>query len=353
MSDVARRTRIGIQIDGVDISDDIAPYIISLTYSDYEEGESDDIQLVLQDRDGTWLKNWIETLVLGSVYGGESATKMTATITKEYWNPDQTSLSLPCGSFELDSVSVEGPPTQVSLKATALPYSCQIRQSLKSKAWEAYSLSGIVAEMASSNGMSYLYESAIDPQYERLEQYYTSDIAFLEYLCTNAGNAIKATNNSLVVFDQSAYESIATVRTITFGDGTYTKYKLSMDTADTAYASCTVRCIAQDGSLITATAYADDYDASDEDNQHLTLYCQVSSIAQAQTVAAANLRRFNKFAKTISITTPGDVNIVSGVTINLADWGVWSGKYMVYEATHSVSGNGYTTKIKARQTLEG
>ncbi|WP_409969622.1 hypothetical protein RFF05_06830 [Bengtsoniella intestinalis] len=353
MSDTARRTRIGISIDGVDITNDLSPYNVSLTYTDYEEGESDDLQLVVQDRDGIWLKNWIETLVLASVYGGDAATKITATITKENWNNDGISASLPCGSFELDSIVVDGPPSQVTLKATALPYSCQIRQTVNSKAWEGYRLSGIIAEMATKHGMTYLYESSIDPSYDRLEQYYVSDIVFLEHLCTLAGNAIKSTNNTLVVFDQRAYESKDAVRTIAFGDGTYNTYKVSMDTAETAYASCTVKCIAQDGTLIEGTAYADDYDSSDEDNQHLALYCQVSSIAQAQTVAAANLRRFNKFAKTFSITTPGDVNIVAGVTINLADWGVWSGKYLVYEAAHSVGGNGYTTKIKARQTLEG
>ena len=59
MSDFARRTDVMIRFDGVDITKDIKPYFLSLTYTDNEEDTPDDIQITLQDRDGIWLEKWL------------------------------------------------------------------------------------------------------------------------------------------------------------------------------------------------------------------------------------------------------------------------------------------------------
>lgn len=54
-SNLARRAKIQVAFDGVDITSSIAPYILSATYTDNEEDETDDLQIELQDRDGIWL----------------------------------------------------------------------------------------------------------------------------------------------------------------------------------------------------------------------------------------------------------------------------------------------------------
>ena len=53
MSDVnqARRTRFQCLFDGTDITSDIAPYLLSVTYIDNDDAEGDDLQIQLQDRD--------------------------------------------------------------------------------------------------------------------------------------------------------------------------------------------------------------------------------------------------------------------------------------------------------------
>lgn len=62
-SNLARRTDIEVTFDGVDITEDMKPYLLSLSYSDKDEGETDDIQIVLQDRDEIWLKSWLNEMV--------------------------------------------------------------------------------------------------------------------------------------------------------------------------------------------------------------------------------------------------------------------------------------------------
>ena len=63
---LSRRTRCAVTFAGVDITEDIRPYLLSLTYSDYESDESDELQIKLQDRDGLWLKNWLTEAIEGA-----------------------------------------------------------------------------------------------------------------------------------------------------------------------------------------------------------------------------------------------------------------------------------------------
>ena len=61
MSDrnLARRTLVEITFDGVDISKSIRRYFLSMTYTDNEEDQADDLQIKLQDRDGIWMEQWL------------------------------------------------------------------------------------------------------------------------------------------------------------------------------------------------------------------------------------------------------------------------------------------------------
>lgn len=55
----ARRTEIRLTFEGVDISADINKHLLSLTYTDNDEDETDDLQLSLDDREGIWLGDWL------------------------------------------------------------------------------------------------------------------------------------------------------------------------------------------------------------------------------------------------------------------------------------------------------
>lgn len=441
----ARRVSAQIFFQGADITGSMRPYLLSVTYTDKEADETDDLQLKLQDRDDIWLKKWLADAIdaaasagsssassAGSSGGGAKSYKVTAksglnirsgpstsygkygavvcgtelqvegiengwakvsyngktayvsasyieesggggsdasaadssasdagfkisaVFVRENWTGGGRDKVLDCGQFELDSVDASGPPNTVTIKATALPYSAQIRQTEKSKAWESYTLSGIANEMASANGMTCMYLSNSDPSYGRMEQYKQSDIAFLSHLCQEAGISLKATNNLLVLFDQSEYEKKPPVLAISRGSGSYTKHKLNAGTAKTQYASCRVSYTdPSTGKCIEATVKVEDYNEKSKNNQQLEITAKVASVAEAKTKAEKYLRLHNKYAKTATFTLPGNPDIVAGVTATLSGWGAWDGKYIVEEAAHSVSSSGYTTQVKLRKTLEG
>ena len=48
-SEPGRRVEVGLVIEGVDVSRDIAPFLLSLTFTDNEGGEADDLQVELED----------------------------------------------------------------------------------------------------------------------------------------------------------------------------------------------------------------------------------------------------------------------------------------------------------------
>lgn len=348
-SDQARRTAVQVVFDGVDITKSIQPYFLSMTYTDNEEDETDDLQIQLQDREQLWMEKWLAKAVDAAA---AARLRMKAVIIRENWNGNGKDDILSCGSFELDSVEAAGPPSTVTIQGTSLAFSESIRQTKKSKAWEAYRLSGIAGEMAKGAGMKLLYEAGTDPYYARVEQIKTSDISFLSTLCHNAGISLKATGGLLVLFDQASYEGKPTVFTIRRGSG-YLSYTMNTGSAQTKYASCRVSYVDAAGRCIEATATDPDQKDGDKTKQRLEVTAKVSSIGEAQALAEKLLRMRNKYEKTAAFTLPGNPALVAGVTVFLDGWGAWSGKYIVKQAQHTVGTSGYTTKLTLRKCLEG
>ncbi len=349
--DLARRVEVDVSFAGTDISEDIRPYLKSLTYTDNEADEADDLQIQLQDRDGLWMADWLTEAVQASA---AAKLSINAKIRRLNWFSDGKDDVLSCGAFELDGVDASGPPAVVTIKATALPFSESFRQTKKSRAWESYKLSGIASELAGKCGLKCMYEAADDPFYRRVEQSKTSDASFLSKLCKDSGISMKVTDGTLVLFDRAAYEKKAPVLTIKKADVSYTKYKLSAGAAETRYAACRVSCInPATGKCIEGTARAADYDKDAKGNQQLEISARVASAGEAKALAEKLLRLHNAHARTASFTLPGEPSLVAGVTVRLEGFGGWDGKYMVSQAKHSVKASGYTTDIQLRRCLEG
>lgn len=74
MSDenTARHAECTVEFDGVDITSSIAPYLLSLSFTDNEEDASDDLQIKLQDREGVWMTDWLQKMIDGDVSAASS-----------------------------------------------------------------------------------------------------------------------------------------------------------------------------------------------------------------------------------------------------------------------------------------
>lgn len=77
MSETARKTSLSVSFNGTDISAVVSKYLMSLSFTDNEEDEADDLQIKLQDRDGTWLQKWLQDFIesAGGNYSKDKNTK--------------------------------------------------------------------------------------------------------------------------------------------------------------------------------------------------------------------------------------------------------------------------------------
>ena len=349
-------TEVAISFDGVDISEQINQCLISMSYTDNEEDEADDLQIKLQDRVGTWLQKWLNDAVQAAAFDSTDTTKgmtINAGIVRHY--PNGKVLKTDCGSFELDSVKADGPPSTITIKGTSLPYAGGIRTDERDKAWEAYYLSGIGSEIAGTGGLGFMFDSPSDPYYERVEQSKQTDIAFLQQLCHDNGLSLKVSGMTLIIFDQAKYEQLDPYTNIVWMDGTYTKYSLQTQEGETHYDECRVRYYDPiKKTLYEGSAKAEDYDGEASDHTVCEITDRaVGSNSEAAELASQILRLHNKYEKKCSFTMVGDPMLGAGLTMNVIGFGMWDEKYIISQAKHEVGSSGYTTKITLRTIAEG
>ncbi|MBE6537933.1 MAG: hypothetical protein E7671_00520 [Ruminococcaceae bacterium] len=282
---------------------------------------------------------------------GEPVSKgldISASIVLQNEKSDGKDKAIDCGHFELDNIDFDGPPASVNIKCTSLSFRKSVRQTKKSRSWESYYLSGILAEMAGNSGMAYMFLAENDPFYARTEQIDTSDIAFLTQLAHNAGASIKVSANILIIYNADG--SGNSIRTITKGDGSYLKWKLNSGEADTKYHKCHVSYTDPvTGRVIEGTASTGEKAKDGENEQILEIKAKVGSPAEAKALAEKKLELANRFENTASFTLPGDPYLLAGCVVTLDKWGAFNGEYVIYQARHSVSRSGYTTQISLRK----
>lgn len=347
----ARRARLHLAFNGVDVSGEVEKDLLSLTYTDNEDGEADDLQLEFQDRACVWLENWLDKAV--DAAAGETL-KIDASITRQGWKVGDADWTLPCGTFTLDTVDCSGPPGKVRMKACSLASCSAIGQTQKSRAWENVKLSAIAAEIAGNGGLSLCFESRTDPFYLRKTQSRTSDAAFLKKLCDDAGLSFKCSADKIVIFEQAVYEKQPPSLILERGKGRYISYKLSTSTAGTQYASCRVRYAdPSNGQCIEGIARVDNYDEKSESRQQLEVNAKVKDTGEAKALAEKRLRLHNKYSRTATFTLPGNPGLAAGLTVELRRFGGWNGIHLISSAEHKVDASGYTTKLTLRKVLGG
>lgn len=367
----ARRTQIDVVFDNTNITKNLNEFLISFTFTDNEAGQADDISIELDDRDGLWIEKW-----LNPEESGEPLKGHTLQITIQQINYADNSLikTLDCGIFCLDSVGLSGPPARVSLKACTILDGTAIKNEKHSRQWEGYTLKDIAAEIAKNAGYTLLFDSKQNQTYSRIEQSQEADLPFLEKLCVDAGLSLKITNQQIVIFEAVDYEAAPAIKT--FYESDLSSWKFDVDTLDKKYTSCTVKYtspITQKTIEATYPSNGEDVDAPDEYEEYtdkkgrkrkrkkkkkkapkgevLNITTEkVDSKEAALELAKKRLREKNKAEYKASINLIGDVDLQAGLCIMLADFGAFSGKYIIEQATHNIT-SGYKTALKLRRVM--
>lgn len=333
----SRKARLKLQYDNKDISEDLAPYLLSFSYSDHSSGKADDLQISLEDRKGLWMGDWLP----------DKGATLKATLVTENWTEQGKTEELPLGTFEIDAIDGKSSPSSVTIKALSIPESASLRGEEKTRSWEKVKLSTIAADIAGNAGFDLFYDTDEDPEEDRIEQTEQSDLAFLQKICEDAGLSLKVSDQQIVIFDEEKYEAMEPVLTIKRGQSWVLDHSFSTTTRD-VYSACRVDYTSPKGKKsISYTYTAPNKPAT---GKTLVVNQRVSSIAQAEKLARKKLRKQNRGETKMAFSLMGDIRLLAARTVMVEGYGKFDGKYFIEEAEHA--GAGYKVKINLRRVLE-
>ena len=340
-----------VKYEGTDISEDLAPHLKSISFTDNMSGYADDLTIRLEDRNGLWESDW---------FPDRGATLDVSYVTLNWKNLADDLQIMVAGLFAIDTIEGSAPPREIELKATSIPESNELRGVDRTRSWEKAELKTIANDVATGAGLSLVYDSEENPTLDRAEQTEQSDLSFLLKMCEDNGLALKITNEQVVIFSETDYEQVEPKVTIVKPGTPYevengmeyvhliTGYRMHAATRD-IYKACHVQNSDSDtGETIEATFT----DPGKQEGKTLQVKEQVKTVAEAEKLAKKRLREKNRDEWTMTVDMPGDFRMLAATTVNVQGFGKFDGKYIIVSAKHEISG-GYTTSVELRRCLDG
>ena len=334
----ARKIYAKISIDKTDITEDITPYLKSISYSEVLDGESDTADIELHDAGRLWVADWFPSR-------GDSCY---IELVRENWNGDGSIESFPLGNFEIDEIKNSYPPNVASIKLNSLANSTNIRGVNKSRSWEEVTLSKIAGDIAADAGLTLFFDTAENPTIKRAEQKEQSGISFLLKLCKDRGLCLKVSDGKLIIFDAEKYESQSPVKSLTYGASEIKSFSATA-TISKIYSSAKVTY--KHGKKGEKIEY--EYkDANKSDGMTLEINEKVENQAEAEKLAKKKLREKNQEEIKVNLTVIGDFIYSAGLVIELVNHGFYSGNYIIERVNHKIGG-GYECDLELRRCLNG
>ena len=326
----SRRTAINILYQGKDITRNLAPSLLSFTFTDNAKDTADDISITLEDHTGLWLHDW--TPSKGDV--------ITASIIH---TSGAKTMSLPCGSFSVDQIEYSYPPATLSIKAVSSSVKKSASQVKKTRRWENITLRELCTNIAAGNNLAILMDTSADASFERIDQTQESDLEFLRRVCADHGQAVKIQEGRIVIYDLAEYEAKAPVLTIGIDDERLLSFKFTSKSAKVTR-SVKVRGHNPIKDETYEGEYLDDIAEGSERYEEALEYLESQS--EAQETAKERCIEHNRKEVTGSLSMKGDVSLCAGVMIDCVNFGQWSGKHFVNKASHKVDRSGYVVSVE-------
>jgi hypothetical protein len=213
-----RTARPSITLNGVDYYNQLAPYLLRFMYTDSCDGaKTDDCQFDLADRDRKFINEWMPIA---------GATFDASIICERWFALNAAALSLPCGTFYIDSVEFDLPAHTVSIKSNAIPNNTHGKVSNETRPWgdgaqggPGITLKDIAQKICDENPPLQLnYIATRNPQYDRVEQVEESAFQFLKRHAEDAKLEIKVAKGFLIVYDPLTMDQQPPSFTLVYGN---------------------------------------------------------------------------------------------------------------------------------------
>jgi Bacteriophage probable baseplate hub protein len=326
----ARKPLWLVTYEGRDITADLAPYLLSATYTDELRRHSDTVDLEFEDGDGRWRGAWFpssgDRIELRIGYEGEPL--------------------LDCGAFRVDEPELAGPPDQVTIRGLAATLAVDVR-TRRHRSWENYTLAAIVDELAQEYGLE-VSGTPPDVTYRRITQRGETALQLLQRLAGRVGCAATIRGSRLVFVELLALERDAEPITIRRAD--LTRYQLKAKSHGT-YQACEVQYYDPDTRETRTARMELPSDAANIEPgaDVLRRRVRVDSIEEAQRRATVLLEDANRLRGEGSLALEGDPRLCAGVMIDLQDMDRLGGLYTIHKSTHRTDRRGYVTEIEVHR----
>lgn len=318
---------VQITYQGQDVTRELAPMLLAATYTDHDHGQSDEIELQLEDVAGRWRQRWRPKagdrvrLALGYVGGRRMDQWVEGTV---------------------DEIEHAGPPSTVTIRALVSAITQALR-SPKTEAYEGLSLRGIAERIAARHHLTVRGEvPAATLQY--VLQHDESDLEFLQRLAETHGLIVTVKADRLTFQRADADRPSPPPSVMTLRPEALSRWTLLEQMSKTVQAA-EVRYHDPDGALHQGVVSTSEVPSADV----LRLSQRVETQAQADAVAEAALVQANKDRFRFTADLAGEPRLVAGLTVTLAGWGAYDADYYIETARHRVTrAAGYQTSIEAR-----
>lgn len=331
-----------IRYEQKDITNDLTPYVRAVTYTDYLSGQSDTLEVELEDTDGRWIDAW---------YPGKGDT-LSADI-----GYDNAPL-LPCGSFEIDEVEFSFPPSVVVIKALSTGVKKSVRTH-QGRAYENTTLAAITQRLAKRNKLT-LIGKIREIRIDRVTQYMETDVAFLTRLAREFGYAFKIAGSKLVFSELAELRSTDAAVVLMLQElsqlNLRDKIKDVVQEVKQKYHNPKTKKLevygVKDGQVqVVGQSSSKGKDSGQQVSADThKMSARAGSKATAQVKAQAALDASNLQQTAGSMTAPGNTKLVAGNTVELQRCGKLGGKYLIESARHRVErSGGYTTELEVKR----
>jgi uncharacterized protein len=313
---------IKVLYNGKNISADISNSLLSLTYTDKTQGESDELDIALEDSSKLWQFDWFP----------DKGATITAYIN------DGNGSTLNCGSFQLDEIEQAG-----SIDGDFITFKCiaaGITKGVRTKnnsAHQQKTLREIANTIAAKHGFK-VEGNIANITLGYATQHQETDLQFLKRLALEFGYVFSLRDNT--IFFSSIYDLEERKGVLVLKRQDLISYSITDKTANT-YKHARVK---HHSPALRKTI---EYKRTETNNVNhdvksdtLELLGRVENEGQAELKSKAALHKKNSHQQEGSFSIPGNVLVVAGNNVELTGLGRLSGFYHVVSSEHAVTKDG-------------
>lgn len=311
-----------IEADGKDITTAIRNRLLSLRITDAAGYDSDTLEINIDDRDGV-----VELPATGAMLR----------VSLGYDNNLQL-----MGRFVVDELRLSGPSMKLTITGRAADFKQQLKQQ-KTKAWENITIGGIVSTVAASHELEPIISSPLsDTLIPRIDQTDESDLHFLTRLGKEHDAIAKPTNKKLIFAPRGEAKTASgqPMLTVNLTRTQLTSWNAQLSDRNKYQSVIAYYHDTTSGQRVPVTAGQGEPGYSLRNNH--------PNHASAKQAAVAKLKNLNRGSGSLSLTLPGNPDLMSETPINISGirTGI-DGRWITTSVTHELSSSGYVTTIDA------